>query len=211
MSNLTTFAAANLPSVASLSDALRRTASTVAPTGSGVIVKMDKTGHWCFGADSTEVEDDSRWAVNPFSFVHGYIAWGDGEVLSQVMAPITDPLPETGLAPAGAKKGWEVQIGMSVKCLDGEDKDMEASYSATSLGGRKAATALALAIAAQVELDASKPVPVVLLRKDSYIHKSYGRTYVPVFEVVDWMSMDGTPSEPAAEEEAPRRRRRAAA
>jgi hypothetical protein len=24
---------------------------------------MDKTGHWVFGADQTEVEDDSTWAV----------------------------------------------------------------------------------------------------------------------------------------------------
>jgi hypothetical protein len=37
---------------------------------------MDKTGHWVFGIDQTEIEDDSTWAVNPFSFVHGYIAWG---------------------------------------------------------------------------------------------------------------------------------------
>ena len=80
MSNLVTFSTANLPSVTSLSTALRALEKDVGAAGV-VILKMDKTGHWVFGADQTEVEDGSTWAVNPFSFVHGYIAWGDGEVL----------------------------------------------------------------------------------------------------------------------------------
>ena len=36
-----------------------------------------------FGADQTEVEDDATWAINPYSFIHGFIAWGDGEVLAE--------------------------------------------------------------------------------------------------------------------------------
>jgi hypothetical protein len=61
-----------------------------------------------------------------------------------------------------------------------------------------------------VEKDASKPVPVIKLGKDHYMHKSYGRIYTPVFEVVEWVSMDGEAVE--AEEAAPAagRRRRAA-
>jgi hypothetical protein len=59
-----------------------------------VILKMDKTGHWCFGSDQTEIETDSTWAVNPYSFVHGFIAWGDGAVLGEKLVPITQPLPE---------------------------------------------------------------------------------------------------------------------
>ena len=66
MSNITTFGGANLPSVQSLSGALRSIQSEVAPGGT-VILKMDKTGHWVFGADQTEVEDGSLWAANPFS------------------------------------------------------------------------------------------------------------------------------------------------
>jgi hypothetical protein len=55
-------------------------------------------------------------------------------------------------------------------------------------------------------------VPIVTLGKDHYQHKSYGRIYTPVFEIVEWVSMDG--EEPVAEattDEQPRRRRRAAA
>jgi hypothetical protein len=212
MSNLATFSSANLPAVSTLSTALRALEQGAGTSGV-VILKMDKTGHWVFGADQTEVEDDSTWAVNPFSFVHGFIAWGDGEVLGEKMTSVQHPLPELDVAPPGAKRGWETQIGMSLKCLNGEDKDMEARFTTTSVGGKKAVQALGVAIATQVEKDQSKPVAIVRLKKDHYVHKSYGRIYTPVFEIVDWASMDGAAEAPAAEEaEAPAagRRRRAA-
>jgi len=217
MSNITAFGNANLPSVASLADSLRSLDSGLGAAGGSVILKMDKTGHWVFGADQTEVEDDSTWAINPFSFVHGFIAWGEGEVLGEKMVPVSAPLPELDTAPPGAKRGWETQVGMSLKCVSGEDKDMEVRYTVTSVGGKKAVQQLALTIANQVEKDQSRPVPVVRLRKEHYTHKSYGRIYTPVFDIVEWMGMDGPSEASEAAEAAPeetspdsRRRRRSA-
>lgn len=213
MSNLVKFSGANLPSVTSLSTALRSIATDVGASTTAII-KMDRTGHWVFGADQTEAEADATWAVNPFSFVHGFIAWGDGEVLGEKLVPVTEPLPELEAAPHGAKKGWEPQTGLSLKCISGEDAGMEARFTTTSVGGRKAVQALAVGIAAQVEKDQSKPVPVVKLGKDHYTHKSYGRIYTPVFEVVEWVSMSGegeAAAEPEAAPAAPTGRRRRAA
>ena len=210
MSNLVTFKSAGLPSVASLASSLRTIQSDVGPAGN-VILKMDKTGHWVFGADQTEVEAETKWAVNPFSFVHGWIAWGDGEVLGEKMTAITSPLPEIDEAPPGAKKGWEKQVGMSLACIEGDDKGMEARYTSTSVGGKRAVQELAVAIAEQVDKDQTKPVAVVMLKKDHYAHKSYGRIYTPVFEIAEWVSMDGESAPEAATEEAPARRRRVAA
>jgi hypothetical protein len=101
---------------------------------------------------------------------------------------------------------------MSLKCLNGDDKDMEARFTTTSVGGKKAVQALGVAIATQVEKDQTKPVAIVRLKKDHYVHKSYGRIYTPVFEIVEWASMDGESDEaaPAIEEAAPARRRRSA-
>lgn len=203
------FALANLPSVSSLSVALRAIEQDVGPAGT-VIIKMDKTGHWVFGADQTEVEEGTTWAVNPFSFIHGFIAWGDGEVLGEKMVSVSQPLPEVDVAPPNAKRGWETQVGMSLKCLSGEDKGMEARFSTTSVGGKRAVQALAVAIAEQVDKDQANPVPVILLKKDNYSHKSYGRIYTPVFDVQNWVSMDAEPAAEEAAEEAPARRRRAA-
>ena len=194
MSNLTTFSAANLPSVEALSTALRALETDVGAAGVAII-KMDKTGHWVFGADQTEVEDDATWAVNPFSFVHGYIAWGDGEVLGEKMVSVSQPLPELDAAPPNAKKGWETQVGMSMKCLSGEDKDLEVCYNTTSVGGKRSVQALAVAIATQVETDSSKPVPIVSLKKEHYSHKSYGRIYTPIFDIQSWVGMDADKTE----------------
>ena len=217
--SLTVFKSAGLPAVASLATSLRAIATDVGPAGV-VILKMDKTGHWVFGADQTEIEDDSTWAVNPFSFVHGFIAWGDGEVLGEKMASVSQPPPELEVAPAAAKRGWETQVGMSLKCLSGEDKGMEARFTTTSVGGKRAVQALAVALAEQVEKDQTKPVPVIKLKKDHYAHKSYGKIYTPVFSVTEWVSMDAEESTPesalaasveADEAPAPAGRRRRAA
>jgi hypothetical protein len=97
---------------------------------------------------------------------------------------------------------------MSLKCLSGEDKGMEARYTSTSVGGKKGVQALAVAIATQVDSDQTKPVPVVQLKKEHYAHKSYGRIYTPVFEVVSFASMEGESAEAEAPAAAPAGRRR---
>ena len=123
-------------------------------------------------------------------------------------------LPEVDAAPPQSKRGWETQVGLSLKCLNGEDKDMEARYTTTSVGGKRAVQELALKISEQVEKDQTKPVPVIRLKKDHYTHKSYGKIFTPVFEIVEWVSMNGEAEAPAEAEEAapaedaPRRRRR---
>ena len=206
-----TFSLVNLPSVTTLSTALRALEQDV-PAAGVAILKMDKTGHWVFGADQTEVEDDATWAINPFSFVHGFIAWGDGEVLGEKMVSVSSPLPELEVAPPNAKRGWETQVGMSLKCLSGEDKGLEARFSTTSVGGKRAVQALAVAIATQVDADQTKPVPVITLGKEHYQHKSYGRIFTPIFDIKEWASMDGSVAEAVAEEApAGGRRRRAVA
>lgn len=202
MSNLVKFANAGLPvtaaSLAAQASALRQAASNVGLAGGVAILKMDKTGTWVFGADQTEVQEGSQWAVNPFSFVHGYIAWGDGEVLGEKMRPVQQPLPELDAAPANSKRGWEMQVGMSLKCLNGEDEGLEVRFAATSVGGKRAVQELAVAIAAQVDADQSAPVPVVEFEVEHYQHKSYGKIFTPVFLVKRWIGMDGEDTGAAA-------------
>lgn len=210
MSNIVNFSA-NLP-VTSLAAALKQNVAQVASPGGMVIIKMDRTGHWVFGADQTEVEPGTRWAVNPYSFLHGFIAWGEGTVLAEKMTPMVEPLPEVDEAPSGAAKGWEMQVGMSLKCLDGEDAGMEARFTTTSMGGKRAVQELAVKVAEQIDKDQDRPVAIVTLARDHYQHKQYGRIYTPVFNIDGWMSMSGE-AEPEQIEQAPdqpKRRRPAA-
>ena len=205
MTNLVAFAGSNLPSVQSLSTALR--SMETESSAVSAILKMDRTGHWVYGAGENEVEAESTWAVNPFSFVHGFICWGEGEVLGEKMVNITHPLPELDAAPTGGKRGWETQVGMSLKCLSGEDKGMEVRYSTTSVGGKRSVQALAVAIATQVDADQTKPVPVITLKKEFYQHKAYGKIYTPLFDVVEWVGLGGEPEPEEVAEESGRRRR----
>jgi len=209
MSNIVKFGGANLPSPQSLSTALRAIEADVGPLGN-VIIKMDRTGHWVYGADQTEVEKDTLWAVNPYSFVHGYIAWGTGEVLAEKMVSIADPLPELDPPPPGAQAGWQPQVGVSLKCLTGEDKGMEARFATTSVGGKRSMHALAIKVADQADKNPDKLVAVVKLSSDHYPHKTYGKIYTPVFDVVEWIGMDGAEEEslqPAPSADTGRRRR----
>jgi len=91
-------------------------------------------------------------------------------------------------------------VGMSLKCLSGEDKGMEARFTATSVGGKRAVQTLAVALAEQVDKDQTKPVPVIKLKKDHYAHKSYGKIFTPVFQLVEWVGMDAEAEEPIASE-----------
>ena len=206
MTNLVAFAGSNLPSVQSLSTALR--SMETESSAVSAILKMDRTGHCVFGAGENEVEAESTRAVNQFSFVHGFICWGEGEVLGEKMVNITHPLPELDAAPTGGKRGWETQVGMSLKCLTGEDKGMEVRYSTTSVGGKRSVQALAVAIAGQVDEDQTKPVPVITLKKEFYQHKAYGKIYTPLFDVTEWVGLGGEEPEPEEVAEESGRRRR---
>jgi hypothetical protein len=215
MSNLTTFKNANLPAVADLTNALRNNLKTTATQQQ--LIKMDKTGHWAYGVDQNEVSKDSEWAVNPYSFIHGFVAWGEGELLGQKMVPITQPLPAMEEAPQGARKGWESQIGFGMKGLSGHDKDVEVLFATASVGGRRAVQKLGNDIATHINEESDTPVAIIKLSHEVYTHDRYGKIFTPVFQIVAWSDMnvenEGEKVEVKVEEEAPaepvRRRRHA--
>jgi hypothetical protein len=62
-------------------------------------------------------------------------------------------------------------------------------------------------VAEQIEKDQERPVALVKLANDHYQHKSYGRVYTPVFNVQDWISLDGEGDASPSTEEPVRRRR----
>lgn len=202
---------------------LRDTSTRIAAeTSDNQYLKLDKGGYWCFGAEETEVEEGSIWAINPMTLAVGYVAWGDGELLGEEMVPASDtPLMRSNLPDVGAP--WKPQVGLQLVCTNGEDEGVTVVYKASSKGGQKAFKQILDAIVKQAESGTDKVVPLVTLEVDSYKHKEFGKIYTPELEVVDWANMDGVASEPEetaqaiedqandAEpeaEEKPRRRRR---
>ena len=184
-------------------------------------IKMDKTGHWIYGRDDIEVEEGSKWAINPNSFALGFIAWGNaGKPAGEEMRLITDdPLIESELPDVDGQ--WEQQVAMQMACISGEDKGTQAIYKSSSKGGRGAFNDLIRAVMDTLQLNqgTDKVVPVVTLEVESYKHDSYGKIFKPVFNIVEWATMNDTidnmdddaeeePAPAIEEEPAPKRRAR---
>ena len=184
------FGTAGLPTANTLAAAFRNVKNEVGPGGMNIL-KMDKTGCWVYGSENIEPVEGSSWAVNPFSFIHGYIAWGDRVVLAEHMVSITSAKPEPGAAPDEAPKGWEYQLGFVLKGYGGEDEGVELRFTTTSLGGKRAVQQLSEAIAQQINDDIERSVPVIELVSDHYVHKKYGKTFFPAFKITSWLTLDG--------------------
>lgn len=192
------------------------------------LLKLSKQGLFVYGPDSIEVEAGSSWAMNPYSLMHGYACWGDGELLDEVMVPFTDPMPSRE-ALENYNYPWVSQLSVILKCMDGEDEGVTVLYKGTSLGMRQAIKPIIAQIIMRAQSGSSALVPLVELDSDSYEHKKYGTTYTPELHIVDWVdistgtstdeskSSDATPAieeekePPKQEESAPRRRKKAVA
>lgn len=173
------------------------------------LLRLLRDGVWVFGADNTEPEEGSLWAINPYSFTHGFISWVDNKPAGEVMVSIMNRLPTRGELPETGGM-WDEQMGMQLQCISGADKGTVVQFKTTSVGGKRALAKMATEIASHAA-SSEDVVPVVHLNTDFYQHKKYGKIYTPEFAVQKWVAMDADVEavEETEEEEAPTRRRRA--
>ena len=150
---------------------------------SSVYLKFSKHGVWVWGSESTQVEDESLWAIHPETFRHGWIAWGTkdhgnkGQKVGEISVPAIEPLPnENGLEPV--KGNWARQISMEMMCLNGFDKDVRVVFNSNAGGGRTAYKKIVSAVVEKITAGSPEVVPVVSLKGDSYIHKEHGGRWI---------------------------------
>lgn len=197
MNTMVTGGAANaVGALASLRQGLANVRQTLVVKGGDPYLRLLKHGEWVYGQEDAGVDDDSIWAVNPMSLQHGFIAWPpDGEgagqgPLGEVMVPMTMPLPgRDALHDVGA--AWSQQFSVQLRCVSGGDVGTQVLYKVGSVGGTNAVDKLITAIMQQLDDDPENPVPLIQLLVDSYPHKKWGRTFVPVLEVIGWTDMSG--------------------
>jgi hypothetical protein len=178
-------------------------------------------GTWTIGQDGTVVDEGSTAAINLASLRHGYICFsGDNKVLGEHLVPASQPKPLVTELPNHGFP-WQEQLAVDMKFIDGADAGAEVVFKPTTLGGKDVLlgvidTTLNLIRGGQHD---GKTVPVVRLERDSYQHQKYGRVWVPLLTIANWMSPEGpppasappppprtpAPAAPAAEQ--PRRRR----
>lgn len=209
-----------LAGLSQLKQGLQNVQTSINTPGGDYLLRL-VAGSWVYGAENIEVEDKSEWAVNPLSIMHGWIAWSDykkktNEVLNEVMVPCFQPLPPmTDLRDVtdmeGNKCEYSQQIAFQLQCMSGEDVGEQVRYKATSVGGMNASKELLGEIIKQLDTNDAEPCPVIALEVDSYQHKAYGKTFIPVFTIVDWIGMDDVkeplkdeaPAEPEADVKQP--------
>jgi hypothetical protein len=182
------------------------TASVAGRSGLPMLTfKRDGSGTWMYGRRRTVVEDGSRWAVNPLTFKWGYICFGEGnKVIGERLVSISLPKPKvTDLPNMGFP--WQEQWSVNLKCIDGADAGTEVVYKPTTVGGIQSIAGLIEAVRDQLNSGqhGGKISPIVLLGKDSYPHPEYGRTWIPLLTIVDWMSPEGPAPAPAPTESSP--------
>lgn len=198
---------------AALSTAIATAMQNLGGDGDFQFMKMTKAGEFMFGADETEVQEGSLWAIDPRSITKGFIKWVDSELEGEEMAPIFggQPIVKSQLPDAGV--GWSEQVGFALACTNGDDKGTQCLYKSNSKGGLKAIKSYLSALQAQLLSDPGNSVAVVSLSSDFYKHKTYGRIYNPIITIESWMALDATETPKAkeaepAEEPAPKARTR---
>ena len=164
-------------------------------------LRLLKSGVFVYGAENVELEEGSHWAINPYSLMHGFACWGQGEMLDERMVPFTQTPPVKGELP-DLGFPWEQQVSMQVMCLDGEDEGETVLYKGTSTGLRNATKELINEIIAQLQKDKVNIVPVVNFECDWYKHKDYGQIFYPILTIVEWIPMEGK-VESAPDDDAP--------
>lgn len=169
------------------------------------LLRLNKTdGKWVFGQEAEEI-GDAEVAINPLSFCHGYVAWVEGKPVGAEMVSIMSPAPNPDTFPdpkeLAKEQGvlvkpkstydWDPHVSFEAQVLTGQFKGTDLTYRNGSLGGREAIGELVQIVSDQIDVDESKPVPVVTLAQTSYKHKQYGTIYKPVFRIVRFIGMDG--------------------
>lgn len=171
-------------------DALRNFSKT--PVGGGrALLRLTKSGQWVFGADNEELELGTEILADPVSMAAGYVAWHKGQIEAEIMQPLhSGPVDPGRLTPVQSKVGWQAQASLQMLLPD-DEQPVQLLYKSSSIGGMKLLTGIAGAFALAMHENPARCYAVVALGVDSYIHKEYGETFTPEFEIVRWLDAKG--------------------
>ena len=183
--------------------------------GKGILRMLQEADGWVFGQEDNALPLGTEVAINPLSIRHGYTCWtdrakgeGKNENLGERLYGLSEQVPamhemEKMEDPkTGDICPWKDALTMDMKILDGKHANTEIVYKPTSVGGMNASRTIIDAIFDKLAEETPFVCPIVKLDQDHYKHASYGKTYVPKFEVVGWMDLEG--NKEGADEDEPK-------
>ena len=180
-------------SMLGLASKLKASADANRPT-SAQFMKFAK-GEWLWGSEDTLTESDAEWVINPESFVHGWVAWGNkelgnpGKLVGEVLVSITDPITLERDLPQ-VEGEWGKQVGFQMMCLTGVDEGVQVLFKSSSRGGLALYSSAVLMVEKKITAGDPELAPVVLLSSSSYSSKTYGKIHTPQVNYVKWLGLE---------------------
>jgi len=215
-----TSAGGALAAIKGLKQNLAKVKAAIPAAGGLGYLRFLTDGSWVFGQDNKELEaydakkerSDRNFgdevAFNPMSIKIGFTCWTDypasdkrkNENLGEVLVPLGADVP---LKHEMRDTGWEWKevVVLEGVIMSGKYEGTPVKYTASSKGGLTMANAIIEQVMQQLDVSEELIVPVVELGADHYPHKQWGKTYVPAFSVVDFVTMDGLSPATAPESE----------
>lgn len=197
MNDITTPKGTALGGLAGLKANLQQVRHQLPAAGNTPYLRMLTDGDWVFGQEDNAVAHGDEAVINPTSIKLGYTCWTDhpkggpkNECLDEIMYPLGAVLPGIHTM-RDMGWPWSDVSSMDVKIISGKHEGVETLYKTSSKGGINAIRGIIDAILARLEEDSEYVCPVITFGNDSYKHKQWGKTYVPVLNIVSWMDMDG--------------------
>lgn len=186
-----------LGGIHAISANIRKTTQGISAGGNNAFLKMTRAGEWVFGSENIDVEPDSEWAINIMSASTGWAGWGDkehgtaGKPQGERFANVIRGEPAIAFEDLPEIPGtWSEAVSLDMKCLTDHD-DVDVTWKSNSKGALAAFKTVMDTVADRVDAGNLFIMPIVRLKTNDYKHDSYGTIYNPVFEIVDWVDMEG--------------------
>jgi hypothetical protein len=158
-----------------------------------------KTGEWLYGQDGAMLALGTRLACNMEGLKIGWRRWWNKEITDDLLELLSDQKPVPMRNSLGDPDPGMWEVGTDAKPRDPwvftnqlQLIDAEGNlylYSTNSKGGLNAIGQLCKAYG-QERRQRPGMIPIVELQNDFYMHREYGKTYVPKFELVGWTEAD---------------------
>lgn len=181
-----------------------------AASGSGDFLKFSK-GEWLKGQNDEEIDLGTRLAANMAELSIGWIRWADGKPAERRMGLLAHGFKPESRDQLGYTDQTEWEEGDDGKAKDpwnftnelplaNPETGEQMTWSASSKGGIGAMGNLCKAYGKEYR-ERDGLVPIVELGRDHYKHSVYGKTYVPVVTIVDWVENGSVPDAPSNDDD----------
>lgn len=153
------------------------------------------SGEYTHGKEQDELPHGSKLAVNMAQFRRGWICWKEGNVVQEIMVPVSEGLPPSQsdlpdhgpyVVTAEQKDGWSEQAAIDLRDIT---TGAEYTLKVTSKSGLRGLGTLLKDFIKAYKAHPDE-LPVVELGSSTFMpkQKSFGKKHAPKLTIVEWVN-----------------------